>query len=71
MSNKIRLRDQKHGLDGNNPSFFIVPVMELEKAKNWKGESYRAIFLIGKPKGDFDFDDEYSFQADCRDVLGR
>ena len=39
VSNKIRLRDQKHGLDGNNPSFFIVPVMELEKAKNWKGES--------------------------------
>ena len=51
VSNKIRLANQAHVLDGMNPSCLIVPVMTLENAKAWKGEGYNAICLAGRPRG--------------------
>ena len=50
VSNKIRLANQQNIFDGSEPSCLIIPVMNLEQAKQWRGEPYKAICLMGIPK---------------------
>lgn len=47
VTNKMRLKDQAHMIDGNNPTCLIVPVLNHVQVKKWKGESYSAICLVG------------------------
>jgi hypothetical protein len=49
-SNKIRLRGQKEYYDKLVPNVLIVPICNLVEAKNWNGEDYHAIVLIGAKK---------------------
>jgi hypothetical protein len=49
-SNKLRLKDQKLILDGNNPRGMIIPVLNVDQAKQWQGQAYDAIFVLGLPK---------------------
>jgi hypothetical protein len=51
VSNKIRLQGQAQALDGPNPTCLIVPVMSLEDARKWRGDSYHAICFAGVPQG--------------------
>jgi hypothetical protein len=53
LANKIRIQGQARALDGSKPTYLIVPVMSLEDARKWRGESYHAICLAGVPTGDF------------------
>ena len=50
-SNKLRLQHQKTYLDGSDPQAMVIPVMSLAEAKDWKGEGYSAIFVLGSPQG--------------------
>ena len=51
VPNKIRLNNQTCLLDGKMPNVLIVPIMNLEMAKKWRGEEYNAICLAGFPSG--------------------
>jgi hypothetical protein len=50
-ANKIWLKGQKSALDGQEPYCLLVPVMTLEAAKNWRGNGYNTVCLVGMPKG--------------------
>ena len=49
VPNKLRFKNQKHVWDGSNCSALMIPIMDLHDAVNWKGRTYRAIFMMGHP----------------------
>jgi len=46
VANKIRLERQDKYLDGA-PCVLIVPVMTSDEMKNWNGEGYNAVVMVG------------------------
>ena len=49
VTNKLRMMYQKEVWDAENCNALMIPIMKLEDAVAWVGQSYRALFIIGKP----------------------
>jgi hypothetical protein len=45
-TNRIRLPGQRYFLEAA-PCVLVVPVLSLEQAKDWNGEGYRAVVVVG------------------------
>jgi hypothetical protein len=50
VSAKLRMTLQQAYFDGEYPKAMLIPIMSLDTAKQWKGESYNALFTIGLPR---------------------
>ena len=47
-TNKLRLQGQKKHYD-DSPNVLIIPILDLNAMKQWNGDGYDALFLIGFP----------------------
>lgn len=52
VSNRLYLAQQKYLIDGASPKMLVVPVLPLEKIRDWDGAGYDAIVLVGEPYSD-------------------
>ena len=49
VSNKLRMNSQGHVFDGGEAFGLLIPTLSLSEAKEWNGEAYNALFVMGKP----------------------
>ena len=55
-TNKLRLQGQKKHYD-DSPNVLIIPILDLKAMKQWNGDGYDALFLIGFPIDETERDD--------------
>ena len=63
-SNKIRLQDQRRLMDDSQPLCLIIPVLTHNEARAWRGEGYKALFMLGLPGGPQKPPESYETQID-------
>ena len=47
VANKARINGQERLLDKEDPQLLILPILTIQQCKDWNGEEYEAIVLIG------------------------